>query len=460
MRAPAAVSAVTILLLAGLALRLIIAYVLFPGSGFETDIGTFTAWAMRLASEGPGSFYAPGYLADYPPGYMYLLWLLGSLGNALAVFNHGDPTVSIAGLLKLPPMAADIGIAWLIYRLARRWLGERARAERLALLAAGLYLFNPVTWYDSALWGQVDALGTLAMLVTVALLIEGHAEGATAMGVVAGLLKWQFAVVTLPIVGAVLIRRHLLRPGSGPVPSTGPAFLRTWAAREPGVWRLVSSAAAGAVVLYALITPFGLDLPGVVVQMARAAGTYHYLTVNAFNPWALVGAGGQASMAEAGVGFWPSDLVPLVGPVPGVVVGTVLLALGLLVGVGQLLRRADRRSILLAAAFLSLAFFILPTRVHERYLFPAMAVLAPLAAANWRVLGAYLLLTAGFAASMLYALVDTTPFTFWRWLEDLVTLPVARIWISLTLIATAVTLVLILLQPAARADRLSAAPRE
>jgi hypothetical protein len=47
---------------------------------------------------------------------------------------------------------------------------------------------------------------------------------------------------------------------------------------------------------------------------------------------------------------------------------------------------------------------------------------------------------------MLYALVDTTPFTFWPWLEDLVTQPIARIWISLTLIATAATLVVLLLR--------------
>ena len=54
-------------------------------------------------------------------------------------------------------------------------------------------------------------------------------------------------------------------------------------------------------------------------------------------------------------------------------------------------------------------------------------------------------MTAGFAASLLYALVDTTPFTFWPWLEDLVTQPAARIWISLTLIATAATLVFLLM---------------
>jgi polyferredoxin len=79
-----------------------------------------------------------------------------------------------------------------------------------------------------------------------------------------------------------------------------------------------------------------------------------------------------------------------------------------------------------------------------------MAVLATLAALNWRLLVVYLLMTAAFAASMLYALIDTTPFTFWPWLVDLVTRPDARIWISLTLIATAATLVVMLSLPANR----------
>ena len=134
-------------------------------------------------------------------------------------------------------------------------------------------------------------------------------------------------------------------------------------------------------------------------------------------------------------------------------VGAVLLLIGLAAALLPLRRRQDLAMILAVGLFVVFAFYFLPTRVHERYLFPAMAVLAPLAATSWRVLVAYLLLTAGFAASMLYALVDTTPFGFWPWLEDLVTLPVARIWISLTLIATAATLVLLLLRPAPSAPR-------
>jgi hypothetical protein len=82
-RAPARVPALGILLAAGLALRLGLAYVVFPGAGFSTDLGLFQSWATTLASTGPGSFYATAGTANYPPGYLWVLWALASVGNAI-----------------------------------------------------------------------------------------------------------------------------------------------------------------------------------------------------------------------------------------------------------------------------------------------------------------------------------------------------------------------------------------
>jgi hypothetical protein len=65
---------------------------------------------------------------------------------------------------------------------------------------------------------------------------------------------------------------------------------------------------------------------------------------------------------------------------------------------------------LAVGALLALAFYFLPTRVHERYLFPAIAVLAPFALAGPAYLAAFLGLSVGFAVALLYALHETTPF--------------------------------------------------
>jgi len=117
------------ILAGGLLLRVLLAFVVFPKQGFSTDMQLFAGWATTLARVGPGAFYATASSADYPPGYMYILWFLG---NA--------PASALPLLLKVPPILADLGIAAVLYWAGRRWLGERA-----GLASAALYFFIPVT---------------------------------------------------------------------------------------------------------------------------------------------------------------------------------------------------------------------------------------------------------------------------------------------------------------------------
>src|ERR687896_1752052 len=149
-RGSAAIPALVTLLLAGLALRLTIAYVLFPESGFATDISSFVSWALTLADVGPGGFYANAGFADYPPGYLYVLWMVGLAANALAPLVGGDAGAVATALIKLPPMLADVALAFVLYRLVRGWSTDGAggrgeahgpRAHRLGLAAAAIYLF-------------------------------------------------------------------------------------------------------------------------------------------------------------------------------------------------------------------------------------------------------------------------------------------------------------------------------
>ena len=389
----AALSGLAILLLVGLLIRLTFAYVVLPKSGFESDIGTFTAWALNLAEHGPGTFYATAGFADYPPGYLYVLWLVGSVGHLLAPLGHTDPVSATAALIKLPAIIADLVVGFVLYQLVRSWRAPRRDARQVALLAAGLYVLNPVSWYDSAIWGQTDAFGALITLLTVAALVRGNSEGASALAVVAALIKPQFGIVLLPLVGIVLLRRHLLRPDTSPRhPVLLPASLRSWFETEHGPWRLVSSAAAAMAVLLVLITPFSLDLISFLGQMQKTAAGYPYLSVNAYNPWALIGSGGRSGLAFGG--GWSEDIIPLLGPIPAVAIGAVLLALGFAAGTVRAAWRDDRRTILIVGIFLALSFFMLPTRVHERYMFPIFGLLPLLAAVDRRWLWALVALSA------------------------------------------------------------------
>ncbi|HSK93137.1 MAG TPA: phospholipid carrier-dependent glycosyltransferase, partial [Candidatus Angelobacter sp.] len=377
------------ILIAGFLVRAFIAGVFLPLSGFSIDIGDFTAWGQRMADLGPGEFYAEDYFSDYPPGYLYVLWLLGLIGQALTPIVGQDAT---AGLVKIPGILADIGVAWLLFVVARRWGNElvarRWRSvtpERLGLAAAAVYLFNPGTIFNSAVWGQVDSVGALVLLGTVYLLARGWTELAALGAVVALLVKFQYAFL-IPIVAIVGIKRHLFGRSSDPAR----------AERDPV--RVLSSLAVGVVSLTVLILPFGMllyqPLPGgdprgllgilpeadpvhsLVGKFVEAAGTYTGLTVNAFNLWRNPWSGLGDSL------HWGDDTVVAVA-VAGVSltwqqVGTIGFAAVAAVALWAVSRRDDLRGVLLAALVLAIAFFAVPTRVHERYLFPALALAAPL----------------------------------------------------------------------------------
>ena len=258
-----------------------------------------------------------------------------------------------------------------------------SRGTGLALAAAALYLFNPVTWYDSALWGQTDAAGALVLLLGVAALIRGNSEGASAMAVVAALVKPQYGVVLVPLVGVVLLRRHLF--DHGPSATRHRPLVRCAAGwlgnRGPGGW--LARRCRRLVVFFAMALPFGMG-PIEVHRwfLAKTAGGYPYLTVNAYNPWALIGVGAKTPSGLERA-FWSEDTLPFSARCRPVLVGPAA---------GRRLRahgsfaswRDDRRSIVLVALFLSAAFFILPTRVHERYLFPVFAFLPILAVGSRR----------------------------------------------------------------------------
>ena len=324
--------ALLVLLLGSLALRLTIAYVLFPASGFESDLASYASWAGSMAEYGPGGFYEHAGFADYPPAYLYVLWAIGLLAG---------PGGDTGELIKLPPMLLDLAVGFVIYRLVRGWTWPGARSGTLALAAAALYLFNPVSFYDSALWGQTDAAGALVLLLGLAALIRGNSEGAAALAATAALVKPQFGVVLIPLVAFVLIKRHLVRPGSGPRHRPwAPQPLAGWLARQQGPLRLLTSFAFAWLLFFIVALPFGMGPLEYLERMFGTAGGYGYLTVNAYNVWALLGADGQPSLAEALT--WSEDSGPLLGPLPGVAIGAALLVGGFLWGTVRGAVRDDR----------------------------------------------------------------------------------------------------------------------
>ena len=83
--------------------------------------------------------------------------------------------------------------------------------------------------------------------------------------------------------------------------------------------------------------------------------------------------------------------------------GAILLFIGLAGSCAILWWRRDLPALLAAGALAAMAFYFLPTRAHERYLFPALALLLPMAAVRARLLVPYVILALSFAATLYFA---------------------------------------------------------
>jgi hypothetical protein len=114
------------------ALAFLIRVLIAPHVGFYGDLRLFRMWAAQLDQVGPHRFYAQGQFADYPPGYLYVLWLLGKLSDTPGYL-----------LLKLPAILADLALAWIAGTIADR-IAPASLKERVPVraLVAAAVLFN------------------------------------------------------------------------------------------------------------------------------------------------------------------------------------------------------------------------------------------------------------------------------------------------------------------------------
>ena len=330
-------------------------------AGYPYDLSCFTAWGDKLLAQGPANFYAEGYFADYPPGYLYLLWLAAAVRRLLGV--AADSGLSRL-LLAIVPAACDCGCAALIWHCGVRALPDEGAQRRLTLFAA----FSPLLLFATGVWGQVDAALTLPLLACFALLERHRWLPAALLYGVALAVKPQ-ALLAGPVLAVCFLAGIAAAPGHT-------ARLRMIGRTLTGIVLALAPA------LLAGLPFFGAAelVPGLVAKYIGTAGGYPYATINAFNWFAALG------------GNWVAQDTALVGPITWEMLGVLHIALltAALAAAGwYALRRGRFSPVLLAAAYLA-GVFTFAHNMHERYLIPAV-VLTLWAAARWndrRLLGA------------------------------------------------------------------------
>lgn len=159
----------TILIIISLCLRLSLS--LYASAQEENwDMVRYKQWAHASFVYGYHDVYTGAHIeidnktVNQPPGSIYLL------SFSYFLFEFFSPIISFDNLygehllhffITLPSIMADIVIGIFIYLLAYN------KKNSHPMLASTLFLLNPVIFYNSAFWGQTDALNNVFFILSL-----------------------------------------------------------------------------------------------------------------------------------------------------------------------------------------------------------------------------------------------------------------------------------------------------
>jgi hypothetical protein len=343
----------------GLLVAVLVRIALWPLPGLAGDLDDFARWAGSISRDGLGPAYSLNPIS-FPP---VLPWIWAGLGALVPALAHADAAgdAQVRAALKLPASLADLVLAAGVgYALGpRRWWAVAA------VLAVAL---QPAAIYLSAWWGQFESLYVLPVVVAYLLAVRGRLGWAGVALAVALMTKPQALPLALPFAA--------------------------WVVGRAG-WRgALAPAIAGAATIAVLWAPFAASGgPLRYLDHLRAYGDlFSVISLRAWNPWWLV-------QLPFGTERLIADTNELLGPITFRIVGVGLAALlGAAIAV-WIARRPTPAALAWGLIATSLAAFCALTTMHERYAYPAVALL-PLLWPDRRAIGLWLTLSVAFTLNV------------------------------------------------------------
>lgn len=345
---------VFLIFLGALVLRL-----LLVGVAYHGDLNNNISWGKLAVERGLNGFYGSSDANDWPysaPNQppltlmmfagLSLVWtviknLIWHLNWDLLIFPSKlvwfwDKWGMIF-LVKLPSILADLGIGYIIYNYVKQSAKNKEQSVKNAILLTTIWLFNPVVWYNSAIWGQTDSVVNLLGLIGVFALLHKK------------LIKFSvFLTISILFKGSLAIFIPLL------------LFIAYKQNHPIKMWFQAT--------FYVLLTstlisfwfhPY-VDFPVWLVNLYSERilpGEIGYLTANAFNSWWLVDSG---KVLDNTLYY---GLTARVWGLLFVIVGVIFL-------VRWLGKKTGNKRVFLALSIMALMTFLFMTRIHERYLYP------------------------------------------------------------------------------------------
>lgn len=376
-----------LILIASMVLRILLSANV---TGYMVDVNCFLSWGHTFAVAGPAGFYEATNFCDYPPLYTYVLGLNSVVSKALG----SDETVTRI-VFRLIPSLCDLGAGWLLYRIL---LNRKSYRKNDALIVLALIVFNPANILNSAAWGQMDSVLCLLLMCVALLAIDGKWSSALPLYVVSVLIKPQ-ALMLGPLGLTYIIK----------------ALINDKKSRKP---MLVGTGIA-IVVLAAGVIPFSIHQrwDWLIQLYAKTLGSYPYATVNTANFYYLLGgnwvkvetAAHIAAPIILGVfclaygGWWwyhaktlqhrlieciisavfsVSFLFFAIYGASWALTGGMAMSFTFVIVLSQAIRGRNIELLSYLGALLYILLYVFGVKMHERYLFPALLLLA----AGWMLL--------------------------------------------------------------------------
>ncbi len=324
-------------------LTLLVRFVFITRTGYVSDVDTFKAWASMLADSGLGSFYYLDSFTDYPPAYMYFLFVIGKIYEIFSI----DITGTLATIIiKLPAIFFDLATVLFIYKISSKKF-ESSDAFKISLF----YALNPAIFLDSAIWGQVDSIYTFVIFVSLYLATKSDSKN----------LIYSFVLFTV----ALLLKPQALIFAPVYLFLFGNYFYNETSFKES--MKTFAYILCACVVTFMFIClPFvnGFDFSVIIKQYIGTIDQYDYQTLNAYNFYGFIGN----NMAEI--------TRPIFYGLSAQFVGIFSVVFFSIVTMMFLYKNSHNKfSIFLGASFINLTTFLFCIKMHERYLFPTLLFL-------------------------------------------------------------------------------------
>lgn len=327
--------------------------------GYIQDTGLFRLWTSYGERYKIWEYYTTENYVDYPPVYLCVLYTVGKIASLFGVESNTNLYLCF---IRFVPILFDMICSIFIFKFGKDEIGDK-NAMTLALLSA----VNPANIFNSTVWGQVDSVVTMILVVMLLCLYKKKYVLATGMFVLSFLTKPQM-IIYAPLFGFTIFFD----------------FVEVFKDKEERNKMLkavgLSIVVAIAVLLIVPIPVTGGNYMLLIDKFKSALGMYQYATVCAANFYGAIGAN------------WVKNTETFLFLTYKTWGFIFIVTMSLMVGYVSF-KVKDRSKIFYLAAFTVSTIYMFSHGMHERYIFALfmLLIIVYILKKDPKVLAAYLL---------------------------------------------------------------------